>query len=318
MWLEGIIQCHALIVCFSFFCLSFFIWFLFIYFIPFTANIELQTIPQVEARCEENVTLICHASFLNQSDVKIVKFSWVGDTGRSCVYEGNNTESCKSKSKASQYELTLILTDIKPIHEGTYFCKIHSSIGMQSKKTKVVVKGASSFSKWFCHLNETSLKYLDLYRLPWKCCHLQERYSCYMFVQGNLPQWYGPLVPGRHQCNRWCQHTGRERPEWLLWLPERNSCKESQRESASYLLTVDTVQWQVCLQRRNIFKKSDSKFSRDDRVDLYCCTDHYDKCLDIIKLEQNQNESVIKARDLFCVTWYFCLFVFTKTSDHCL
>ncbi|XP_061567826.1 uncharacterized protein LOC133422002 [Cololabis saira] len=123
-----------------------FVQILIFWFIPAvcdSAIITLETKPHVEATCGENVTLTCKASFSNQENVKIIKFQWLHAGRNMCANEDKDTDDlfrCGRTNTNSHHELTLILTKIKPIQEGQYLCKIHTSVGVENIKANVVTK----------------------------------------------------------------------------------------------------------------------------------------------------------------------------------
>lgn len=104
-------------------------------------GVELQTISQVAARCGENVTLTCDASSSGKLDIR--SFSWLAKNESVCEYEDRNPDTkvlCESTAEPQRHILTLTLLNVMPDDQGTYLCKLRSTLGVKSKTTIVIVQ----------------------------------------------------------------------------------------------------------------------------------------------------------------------------------
>lgn len=108
---------------------------------------ELQTIPEVVARCGHNVTLTCDITS-HLSDIAL--FSWVkkGINKTLCEYDSKHDPEnlCESTADTTTKKLTLTLINVMPVHQGTYLCKLRSRSGVNNKSSFVKVQGELAYS----------------------------------------------------------------------------------------------------------------------------------------------------------------------------
>lgn len=114
-------------------------------------SMQLQVLPKVTAWCGENVTLLCNFSSLNQMNVQLIHFSLLADNKtEKCEYKHDQADRnvrCESTDKDSYQTLAMILTNIMPVSEGKYLCKVATNVGMLYNHTYVKVQGCSRSSK---------------------------------------------------------------------------------------------------------------------------------------------------------------------------
>lgn len=111
-----------------------------------TQGVELQTTPQVTARCGEDVTLTCEATIPRQSEIKF--FAWLVRSETVCEHEDGQPDPvgrCKSTTDNSYRRLTLTLNNVIPVNEGKYFCKLRSNLGVKFATTDVTVQGELTY-----------------------------------------------------------------------------------------------------------------------------------------------------------------------------
>ncbi|XP_041853299.1 uncharacterized protein LOC121647706 [Melanotaenia boesemani] len=116
-------------------------------------SMQLQIRPQVTARCGENVTLMCNFSSLKQMDVQLIKLSLLADNKtEKCEYKNDQADGnvrCESTDKDSYQTLAMILTNIMPVSEGKYLCKVATNVGVLYNHTYVKVQDCSGSSDSF-------------------------------------------------------------------------------------------------------------------------------------------------------------------------
>lgn len=130
-----------------------------------TDSVELWTMPEVSARCGENVTLTCNAKPM---PLTIPLFEWFGQN-KKCRYTDPKPDAkvlCQNTTNSLHYTLSLTLLNMMPDDRGNYTCKIHSNQGAMTRKTVVKVQGEYFCNQLFyCHLFSLSKCSWSLYRL---------------------------------------------------------------------------------------------------------------------------------------------------------
>ncbi|XP_026179832.1 uncharacterized protein LOC113140253 [Mastacembelus armatus] len=117
-------------------------------------GLELQATSIVVAECGKNVTLPCNISLSGNLDIKL--FGWLGENTTVCQYEKSKPEIedvCELMMESPNYRLSLTLTNVMPLNEGRYLCKLRSNMGVSSATTVVKVKGCLQSSH--SSINET-------------------------------------------------------------------------------------------------------------------------------------------------------------------
>ncbi|KAF3700389.1 hypothetical protein EXN66_Car016076 [Channa argus] len=101
-------------------------------------TLELETTPEVLARCGDNVTLTCNANSSQKLDVKL--FTWSDGRRNLCpLDDGQRVPDVLCETTASP-ALKATLINVMPVYKGRYLCKLQSNLGATSAQTLLSVQ----------------------------------------------------------------------------------------------------------------------------------------------------------------------------------